>query len=90
MRYQLIHKPLWRHGGRIEPGTLIQPTPAELRAFPDRLQPVPEATGPPAGPYRLSERPGGWYDVVDGAGRPVTPKALRREAAESLLAELTQ
>jgi hypothetical protein len=94
MRYRLKHKPLWRRDGPVEPGEIVEPTEAELRAFPDRFEAVDDpadgAQVPAGQAYGLVERGGGWWDVVRADGHRVTATALRRRHAEALLRDLQE
>jgi hypothetical protein len=44
----------------------------------------------PQGLYRLHERWRGWFDVVDDDDIPQNTQALRKDAAEALLAQLNK
>jgi len=40
--------------------------------------------------YTVKSKGGGWFDVVDASGKVVNEKALRQEAADKLVKDLTE
>jgi len=89
-------------GGKIiKPNQVFFALPTDIpEAFLDAVKPVdgtniskesvPKVLPVEVAPAAYSIEPGsvGWFNVVDGEGKPMNEKALRKDAADELLAEL--
>lgn len=85
------------NGRIIKPNQVFWAAPEDIpKAFRDVVipltkvpppDPVPEAVAPQ---YEIQSHSPGWYDIVDGQGKVVNERALRRAEADDMLAALTQ
>jgi len=83
---------------RIKPGQIFKAFAFEIpEAFKDTIilidgeedAPVTAVKQNAKSEYEVKHRSAGWYDVINTEGKPINDKALKKEAAESLLITLT-
>jgi len=84
-----------RFGGKIiKPGQTFWAYPQDMpEVFRDTVVPVSPVTleediKVTAPVFSLQSRGGGWFDIIDGLGKVVNEKALKRDAALKLIQEL--
>jgi hypothetical protein len=84
------------NGRIIKPNQVFEATPEEIPiGFRDVVVPVGPMPPEPAlevvaGGYSIMSRGPGWYDVVDAQGKVVNEGALRQDAAQKLLEDLSK
>lgn len=97
-RWKLLSNKSFRMGrGRIiKPNQVFEATEEEIpKAFRDVVVPVdplPQEAPLPvlSGGYQVRSRAPGWYDVVDSQGKVVNESALRQDAAQKLIEDLSK
>ena len=101
IRWKKVGGGSFRLGNRIiKPNERFKATESEIpKSFRDLVIPIQALpSSPPVEPIKGVEpvytaKPrgsGGWYDVVDAKGKALNEKALKKEVAEKLVADLAK